>query len=233
MKKIRTLCGIAMLASSAAQAQVLFSDNFNSENGGNSALGYESFANWRAGGVVDLVKNGDFGVTCGGVCVNLGGRDGLPAQINGANFSFAAGDAFTVFFDVGGSQRSIAADNFFVVLVFRDPTSILGITGTGGFSGINAGPLTRFQYVTPFNLIAGATPLSTWSLTFTAGDAGSLFYSFNSSSADGVGPLLDNISIVRAANTTVPEPTTWALMLGGLGGLAGVTGRRKRGATAR
>ena len=43
--------------------------------------------------------------------------------------------------------------------------------------------------------------------------------------------LLDDLSVTPLATTT-PEPSTWALVGGGLVGLAGVTARSRRDATA-
>ena len=70
-----------------------------------------------------------------------------------------------------------------------------------------------------------ATPWTPASLTFVA-DAATQTLSFlaGSSSPNGLPPtvLLDNITVTAA----VPEPTTWALMLGGLGAL-GMLARRR------
>ena len=45
----------------SANAGVIFSDNFNAENGGTGVLNYNSFNNWTVtDGTVDLIGNGFF-----------------------------------------------------------------------------------------------------------------------------------------------------------------------------
>ncbi|MEH2044530.1 hypothetical protein [Nostoc sp.] len=53
-----TAIGIATSASAKAASVVLLEDNFNTENSGNEALNYNSFANWNVtNGTVDLIGN--------------------------------------------------------------------------------------------------------------------------------------------------------------------------------
>jgi hypothetical protein len=59
-------------------------------------------------------------------------------------------------------------------------------------------------------------------LTFTAVTNGAFSLSFKNSGGDYVGGLLDNVSV-----TAVPEPSTYAMLLGGLS-LLGVAARRRR-----
>jgi|GEM_PF-2197169 len=77
--------------------------------------------------------------------------------------------------------------------------------------------------------IAGNTPFSNWSRSFTAGQAGSLQYEIGTSSADNVGPVLDNVLIERfGAQTVVPEPSTWAMLAFGMSAMGGAARRRAR-----
>jgi choice-of-anchor C domain-containing protein len=63
------------------------------------------------------------------------------------------------------------------------------------------------------------------SYTFTATGA-STTLTFASNSGTAYGPALDNVSVVA-----VPEPATWAMMIGGLG-LVGVSMRRRKTAVS-
>lgn len=66
--------------------------------------------------------------------------------------------------------------------------------------------------------LASADPLGNASLVFTPGATGLYSLSFANRGGDDVGALLDNVSVT----TAVPEPSTHALMLAGLAGLAGM-----------
>ncbi|MEZ5560441.1 MAG: hypothetical protein R3E86_18090 [Pseudomonadales bacterium] len=51
----------AISLAGAANAAIIFSDNFDGENGGVGALNYNSFAHWTVlDGTVDLIGNGFF-----------------------------------------------------------------------------------------------------------------------------------------------------------------------------
>ncbi len=216
------------LSAQTAQAQ-LFTDNFNSENGGNSSLNYNRFANWTVQGQVDLVRSGDFGITCFGTCVDLDGSSGPGALVSKRSYAFNSGDMLTFSFDVSGNQRGGSSDELFLALEFGQGASLASYTGTGGFSsysnsvpgGFTLGSIAFGQTIAP------SDPFSTWSMSFVAAGAGSLYYVLSTNSRDNVGPIVDNI-VIDQTSTTVPEPSTWALMAAGLGAMALVARRRTR-----
>ncbi|HEX5343453.1 MAG TPA: PEP-CTERM sorting domain-containing protein, partial [Duganella sp.] len=69
---------------------------------------------------------------------------------------------------------------------------------------------------------SSADGFTTYSLSYTAAASGSAAFSFSNAGGDNVGALLDNVVI-----TSVPEPTTYAMLLAGLG-LMGAAARRRR-----
>jgi len=71
-------------------------------------------------------------------------------------------------------------------------------------------------------VLASPDPLTQYSLTFTTAAGGATGFSFHNHGGDNVGALLDNVSIAA-----VPEPETYAMLLGGLGAL-GIAARRRR-----
>lgn len=71
-------------------------------------------------------------------------------------------------------------------------------------------------------VLSSSDAFATQTLTFTAVGSGLVSLSFQNSGGDNVGALLDNVSIAA-----VPEPSTYAMLLGGLG-LLGVAARRRR-----
>lgn len=216
---------VALALTVPAQAATVLSDNFNTENGGNSALNYSGFANFvsNGGGDVDLVKSGDFGITCSGSCVDLDGSPGPGQLFSSASYAFAAGDLVTLGFDVGGSQRGGAGDIFNVGFIFSGLQSYSNLSGTGLFSSLS-GSGSALQ-IGGSTFVAGNAAFTTSTISFIAGAAGSTLIAFNSPSVDNVGPLLDNVSLDIAA---VPEPATWAMMIMGFGLVGSAMRRRTR-----
>ncbi|GAA0867063.1 hypothetical protein GCM10009115_33470 [Sphingopyxis soli] len=215
----------AITMATPASAATLFTDGFEADA---PALTVTNLTNWTlTGGVsVDVVGSPNafsIGVTppASGNVIDLDGTPG-PATITSIqNFLFNAGDLVTFSFDVGGAQRGSVADNFQAIL-FLDPSLVSGLTGTGLTStGLGSNANSVFSSVS----IPGSTAFTTSSISFIATGAGSLKMAFGTTSADNIGPLLDN---VRLDVSAVPEPATWAMMLLGLGFVGGAMRARRR-----
>ena len=225
MRLTSTLFALGALALAApASAGVVFSDNFDGEAGGNSALNYAGFSNFAVTGNVDVVKSGDFGITCSGSCVDLDGSSGPGKLTSLSSFAFNAGDAVRLSFALGGSQRSSAFDNYFVELTFGGATSVINYGFNWGAGDIVVFPNLTTPGIYSSTGIAGTDPFGPHSVFFTAGSAGTLKFSIGTSSADNIGPLLDDVKLTIDAR--VPEPAAWAMMLAGFG-LVGAAMRRR------
>jgi len=205
MRKIALLLAALTVFAAPAHAGVIFSDNFDSENDGETALNWTGFANFTPDGQVDLVKSGDFGITCSGSCVDLDGTSGPGALFSGI-FGYNAGDKITLSFDLGGSQRGSGGVDDFEVAIF---------TSTDGIFGDARSVLQESGF---FN----------YKYSFIATGAGSLQFAFGTTSNDNVGPLLDNVVLDISA---VPEPATWGMMIGGFA-LVGASMRRRKTAVS-
>jgi hypothetical protein len=230
-KLLAAVAAVALIATHAS-AQTLLTDNFNAENGGNSALNYSGFANWNVTGQVDLVKSGDFSVTCQGgtgSCVDLDGSPG-PGRITTKNFfSFGAGDRVRFQFGQSGNQRVAGTDQFGVSAQFLAGVDLSSRSwNVGGFVA-SGGPIANIGLINVSNGdYAWDSAWSTGFFEFAASTAGSVQFSLFTNSADNAGPIVDNMLITRTPATVVPEPSTYALMATGLAGLAALRHRRRR-----
>jgi hypothetical protein len=225
-RSLVALATLSFLASaSAASAQV--NENFNNEGNANSMLNWAGNGNITPiGGTIDLVRNGEFGITCfgnTGSCVDLDGstRDGGGGITS--SFMFNAGDLVTLMFDLSGNQRNATTDSFSAGFTFGGLTQIANYTLLGTWGVANIGGFNTTGISTS-SAIAGNTGFSSYGLRFRALTAGSLTANVSTSSNDNVGPILDNFSLTIAA---VPEPATWGFMILGFGLVGGALRRRR------
>jgi hypothetical protein len=227
---LKTIIALTALAAagSAQAATVLFADNFDAEGvAGVSTLNYAGFANWTVTGTVDLVAQANpYSIEqCTGKCVDLDGSRNTAGTLLSKSIAFAAGRAVTVSFDVSGNQRNAGTDIFLASTIFNPVNGGIAavISGPAGFD--NTALVNMLNMVTPYQeSILGTRNMLTYSYTFTANLPGTFQLGFATTSADNIGPILDNVLVTQAA---VPEPATWAMLIAGFG-LVGATARRRR-----
>lgn len=180
-----------------ASADLIFSDNFNSENGGNGVLNYTAFANWTVSdGTVDLIGNGYFDFQPGyGLYVDMDGSTGNAGKLLSSPVFNLNPGKYELRFDLAGNHRNNANEMVSVQVA-------LGSLASQTYTLARDDDFQ--QFVLPFSVItAGAIPIT-----------------FEGTGGDNIGMLLDNVQLVA-----VPAPGVALLM--GLGiGLVGWFKRR-------
>jgi hypothetical protein len=127
MRSLLAAVFTATLAGSAPAA-VIFSDNFNAQNGGIGQLNFSAFSGWTvSNGTVDLIGNGFFDFYPGnGLYVDLDGSTNNAGDLTTVT-TFAAG-TYQLTFSLGGNARGGANDQVTVSLggwseVFNVPSN--------------------------------------------------------------------------------------------------------------
>ncbi len=194
---IAVLC-TAILSGSAYAGPTLFSDNFDSENGGNEKLNYEGFTNWTVSdGTVDLIGNGgtyDF-LPGNGLYVDMDGSKKDAGKMTSDNINLAAG-TYLLSFDLAGNQRNDTPEQVTVEVLL--------------------GPLFSKSYS-----LSQHAPFQTFTEIFTVPTDQPVKLTFAGAHGDNIGMLLDNVAV-----SVVPAPG--AFLLGSLGaGLVGWLRKRK------
>jgi len=208
MRKLAIALAALTAFTAPTQAAVILLDTFDTENGGVTALNYTGFANFTVNGQVDLVASGDYDITCTGSCVDLDGTNG-PGELESASFAHNAGDFIRLSVLLGGSQRTL---NGLDTLTYGfHSTSDGNITGTLPIASTDLFNIYNFDYV------------------FTG--SGTFYFTLGTTSADYVGPLVDAVGLELTPRPRdvdpVPEPATWAMMIGGFALVGSAMRRRK------
>lgn len=223
----------ALCAAGPALSAVEINEGFDTENGGVAAADYNSLALFDiTSGAVDLVSAVN-GVDCsgGGLCLKLRSPDTESATtlIGKQFYAFDAGDIISISIE-GRESSGISSISALTVAFAFD--HILGPVADFEFFGyssvLNPGPTSLgLGYSLGSDFGTAGDPSRLIGMRFRALSSGNVQPQIVGTGADdGTGPLADNFSF-SITSAPVPEPSTWAMMLIGFGGI-GASLRRYR-----
>lgn len=185
------IAAIGLLDVCAANAAVVFSDDFNLENSGNYQLNYFTLNNWDVtAGSIDVIGTGspwNF-FPANGLFLDMNGSTNSPGSIT-TKQSFGPGN-YNLSFDFAGTQR--------------------GLGGNIRFSlGSNSYDIS----------LAGSDVFTPLSYDITLNSTEKLTFQSLSFDNGNIGGLLDNITLTSIENQgseAVPAPASLGLMGAGL-----------------
>ncbi len=169
MKKMIVMMSAILLFSTSVFATPVFFDDFNSENGGLTALNYAGFAQWTVDqGTVDLVGGNQYtNLALDGMSVDLDGSTRNAGRMTSDSFNVVSGQTYIFSFDIAGNQRG-GTDTFDVLVQFSD-------------------------YSETFTLASNVAWHTVTREVTASGNTAQIV--FNHSGGDNVGALLDNVSL--------------------------------------
>lgn len=187
---VLALCGVLVFGLvGQSHATVIFSDNFNMENGGIGQLNYNSFANWSvSNGTVDLIGSPGFFdfFPDNGLYVDLDGTSFQAGTFNSIGIPVTPGN-YILSFLLAGSQRG--------------DVNTVQVNVSGG--------LASSTYT-----LASNVPLTLETMSFAVMAPTTINLSFhNEGSSNNIGLILDNVSLDRVS-TAVPDSGSTAVLLG-------------------
>lgn len=205
MRFTKLTCVIAGVLSAAAagsaQAAVVFSDTFDSYAA--SQVPWNGSGTWSTANSVDLVRSGDYNLTCAGGKGNCVDLSGSSAGSISHDVYLTAGD-YSLSFAATGNQLD----------AFGGPWPKTGFIASIAGLTVNTGLLTN-----------NSTVFQTFSNTFNVASSGTYTLTFAQSPGGNNyrGSILDNVVL-----SAVPEPGTWLLMIAGFGMMGAVLRRRRQ-----
>lgn len=157
----------ALCCTTAANAGIIFDDDFNGENAGLGTLNYGSFSNFSVtGGTVDLIGNGFYDFLPGqGLFVDLDGSTGDAGLFSTGDFALTPG-TYSVSFSLAGNHRGGSDD---VTVSFGD-------------------------WSQTYNLLAN-DPLTSRSVDVVITQPQTTRLTFQNAGGDNIGALLDDVRI--------------------------------------
>jgi hypothetical protein len=188
---VSALCGVLVFGLvGESHATLIFSDNFNTENGGMGQLNYNFFANWSvSNGTVDLIGSPhgfyDF-FPSNGLYVDLDGTSFQAGTFTSTAIPVTPG-SYILSFLLGGSQRG--------------DVNTVQVNVSGG--------LASSTYT-----LASNVPLTLETISFTILAPTTINLSFqNVGNSNNIGLILDNVNLNRVS-TAVPDSGSTIVFLG-------------------
>ena len=220
-----TVLVLTLTAIVPSNAAIVFSNNFDSENGGVPAGSYNTFSNLTLVGS-NLANLTDIGCASGLCVTAASGSDSV--FLLSQSIPFNAFDTILLSFDISGGGGSLPLGRYAFNSGFAFDSNVSYIqagpryTAGGGVGTENYGPgVFDTLGVGRASLIDGSAPFSTQSFYLLPSQAGVLQIRIVLYGPPS-GPIIDNVRLeITPASVAVPEPSSAvALFLAALAGFA-------------
>ena len=204
-RAIKILALVLLMGSVAfADSLTLLNEDWSTTSVGSYSQG-QTFGSWKvSSGTVDVLGAGYYGALCasGGIsgkCLDLAGVSAGNILATDS-LSLNPGSSYTLSFELAGSQRG--------------NTNTVYVTLGSAFS-------------TAVTLASG-DKAQTYSYTFTVDNPTIAYLTFQDAPNSSAGALLGKVSLVDPPIGNVPEPTSLAMLSGGLVMMGGFFRRKKQ-----
>jgi len=221
LKPFSAVFALTIAVITSANAAIVFTENFDSENGGAASASYTSFANFSLVPGSGPAKLTDVGCVTG-LCVTLAAPNPTypdPVLLISGSFAFNAFDLIQVSYELSGGGGALPPGSYGYYTNFTFDHALSWTEVGAVYTNLTDSwgpPLAPETQVGRTNIIDASAPFATQTFYVRPTEAGTVQFRIHLAGLSSPGPTLDN---VRLEITPVPESSSVLALLAGLVGL--------------